>query len=197
MKGGKWGVFLDRDGTINEEVGLVADPALLRLIPGAADAIRRLRAAGAAVIVTTNQPVVARGLLDEPGLGRVHERLEALLAAENAAVDAVLYCPHHPEKGHPEAADPRYRRECECRKPKPGLLLEGAGRFGLALGACYMVGDSTRDVAAGRAAGCRAALLLKTGFAGGDGTCPDAKPDAVLDDLGAAADWILQHEGRA
>jgi len=194
---GRWGVFLDRDGTVNEEVGLIDDPKRLRLIPGAASAIRRLREAGAVLVVTTNQPVVARGLLDEAGLGRVHARLESLLGEEGATLDAVLFCPHHPEAHHPEAADPRYRRECECRKPKPGLLLEGARRFGLDLGSCYMVDDSTRDVAAGRAAGCRAALLLKTGVAGGDGTCPDARPDAVLDNLEAAADWILQREGRA
>jgi D-glycero-D-manno-heptose 1,7-bisphosphate phosphatase len=189
-------VFLDRDGTINEEVGLIEESSKLRLIPGAALAMARLKAAGAVLIVTTNQPVVARGLVDETGLDGIHARLKEMLAQEGAVLDAVFYCPHHPETHHAEAADPRYRKRCDCRKPEPGMLLRGAERFGLDPAACYMVGDSTRDVAAGRAAGCRAALLLETGFAGGDGTCPDAKPDAVLADLAAAAEWILDREAR-
>lgn len=192
-----WGVFLDRDGTINEEAGLIADPARLRPIAGAAAAIKRLKAAGAAVAVVTNQSVVARGLIDERGLERVHERLRELLAAEGAAVDMILYCPHHPETHHPEANDPRYRRDCSCRKPKPGLLLEAAASAGLSPAACYMVGDSTRDIAAGIAAGCRATVLLETGFAGKDGECPDAASDVTVADLAAAADWILERQSAA
>jgi len=192
-----WGVFLDRDGTINEEVGLIDDPAKLKIIPGSAAAIKRLKAAGATLVVTTNQPVIARGMLDEEGLGRVHARLNELLAEEGAVVDSIQYCPHHPETHHAEANDPRYRRECECRKPKPGLLLAGAESSGLTPEAFYMVGDSTRDVAAGAAAGCRATVLLETGFAGKDGNCPDATPDAVVADLSAATEWILQREANA
>ncbi len=191
----RWGVFLDRDGTINEEAGLIDDPAKLKLIPGSATAIRRLKAAGAAVVVTTNQPVIARGMLDEEGLGRVHARLRELLAREGAVVDEIRFCPHHPETHHAEASDPRYRCECECRKPKPGMLLEGAKDSGLSASEFYMIGDSTRDIAAGIAAGCQGTILLETGFAGKDGNCPNAKPDVVLADLGAAADWILERQG--
>jgi len=192
-----WGVFLDRDGTINEEVGLIDDPAKLRIISGSAAAIKRLKAAGAAIVVATNQPVVARGLLDEEGLGRVHARLRELLAEEDAVVDDIRFCPHHPETHHAEANDPRYRRECDCRKPKPGMLLDGAAAMGMPVGAFYFVGDSTRDIAAGIAAGCRGTVLLETGFGGKDGNCPDAKPDAVAADLSAAADWIIARQASA
>jgi len=186
----RWAAFLDRDGTINEEVGLVSDPSQLRLIEGAADAVERLRKAGAYVAVITNQSVVARGLIDEPGLGLVHERLKSLLADSGTKVDEILYCPHHPERGHPEADDPVYRRDCECRKPKPGMILDSARRNGIDLGSSFMVGDSTRDIGAGAAAGCRT-ILLKTGFAGSDGVCSDVEPDAEETDLSAAAERIL------
>ncbi|MFH1724577.1 MAG: HAD family hydrolase [Elusimicrobiota bacterium] len=189
---GKWAIFLDRDGTISGDAGLVSVPEQLRLLPGAGAALRRLREAGALLIVVTNQPVVARDLVDEEGLGRIHRRLEELLAGEGASLDAIYYCPHHPETHHPEAADPRYRRVCGCRKPKPGMLLAAAERFGVDLARSFMVGDSTRDVGAARAAGCRA-VLVRTGSGGADGTCPDARPDATVDDLAGAADWILRN----
>jgi len=187
---GRWAVFLDRDGTLNEEVGLVSRPEQLVLLPGAGRALTALRAAGAVLVVATNQPVVARGLIDEEGLAGIHQRLRELLAEEGVSLDAIYYCPHHPEKGHAEAQDPRYRRDCDCRKPKPGMILSGAERFGIDLARSFFVGDSTRDIAAARAAGCRP-VLLRTGFAGRDGKCPEARPDADVADIAAAADWIL------
>ena len=188
---GRWGVFLDRDGAINEEVGLVTDPAQLVLIPGAAEGLKLLAAAGAVLVVVTNQSAVARGLVSEEGIVRINEHLKALLKGKGASFDDALFCPHHPEKGHPEANDPRYRRDCECRKPKPGMILAGARRNGIDLAASFMVGDSTRDIEAGRRAGCRASVLVCTGHGGRDAHCPEAVPEAVVDDLRAAADWIL------
>lgn len=186
-----WAVFLDRDGVLNEEAGLVSSPEGLRLMSGAADAVRRLKEAGAVVVVTTNQPVVARGLVDEAGLSLIHKRLEEALAEGGASLDAVLYCPHHPEPGHPEAADPRYRRDCACRKPKTGMLLEAARRFGIDIKHSFMVGDSTRDVQTAKNAGCKA-ILVRTGIGGKDGKFA-AEPDVVCDDIASAADWILAH----
>jgi len=187
-----WAVFLDRDGTLNEYAGLVANPGQLRLIPGVGSALRKLSQAGAKLLLVTNQPVVARALVDEQGLAAIHDRLQALLAVDGAALDGIFYCPHHPETHHPEAADPHYRRDCDCRKPKPGMLYAAASQFGIDLQASYMVGDSTRDIAAANAAGC-VSILVRTGSAGQDGTCPDATADIVVDNLPAAADWILEH----
>lgn len=185
-----WAVFLDRDGTIVDEVGLIDDAAKLSLLTGAAEALKRLKRAGALLVVITNQPVVARGMLDEKGLEGVHERLKAMLALEGAALDEVLYCPHHPELRRPETDVREYVRDCECRKPRPGMILEAARRHGIDLARSFVVGDSTRDVGAARAAGCRA-VLVETGFGGRDGRCPGVSPDAKVADLAAAADWIL------
>jgi D-glycero-D-manno-heptose 1,7-bisphosphate phosphatase len=180
----RWAVFLDRDGTLNEEVGLLTRPEEIKLIAGVPEALLRLREAGALLVVATNQPVVARGLITEQALAEVHGQLRRLLAREGAGVDAIYYCPHHPEQGHPEARDPRYRRDCECRKPKPGMLLDAARDLELDLGRCFMVGDHSRDIGAGKGAGCRTVLV-------GTKECPDAEPDARVADLAAAADWIL------
>lgn len=187
----RWGVFLDRDGVLNEDAGLISRPEDLRLLPGVPQALRRLKEAGALLIVVTNQPVVARGLVDEAGLEKIHRRLEELLARRGARLDALLYCPHHPETRHPEAQDPRYRRECACRKPKTGMLQEAAERFGLSLPDSFLVGDRTADVQTARNAGCRA-VLVQTGMAGKDGLFPEARPDATVADLPQAADWIVR-----
>jgi len=191
-----WAVFLDRDGTLNEYVGLVSRPEQLRLIAGVGDALKRLKEAGAVLLLVTNQPVVGRELVDEGGLTAIHARLQELLAARGVNLDGVFYCPHHPETHHPEASNPRYRRECDCRKPKPGMLIEAAEQFGVDLKSSYMVGDSTRDVGAALAAGC-IPVLVRTGSGGTDGVCPDARPAIVVNDLDAAADWILDHRMQA
>jgi len=184
-----WAVFLDRDGVLNDEIGLVSKPEDLRLLPGSAAAVRRLKDAGAVVVVVTNQPVVARGLVTEDGLRAIHRRLEELLAAQGAVLDAIYYCPHHPETHHPEAKDPRYRRDCDCRKPKPGMILEAARRFGADLKTSFLVGDSTRDIEAGRAAGVRS-VLVRTGLGGKDRP-GDGPADHICGGLSEAADWVL------
>lgn len=190
-----WAAFLDRDGTLIEEVGHLADPDDLRVLPGAAAGVKRLREAGAVVVIVTNQPVVARGLIDEAGVRRIHDKLEKILAADGASVDAIYYCPHHPEKSHPEANDPKYRRDCECRKPKPGMLIEAARRFGVDMARSFMIGDTTRDMLTARNAGCRA-VLVRTGYGGKDELF-NAKPDAVCADVAAAAEWIAGQAAQA
>lgn len=177
-------VFLDRDGVINEEAGIISRREQLRLIPGSGSAIARLNERGVPVIVITNQPVVARGWLTEEGVVELHDHLRDLLAQSGAKLDAIYFCPHHEN-----ADDPAYRMECECRKPRPGLLHRAAADHGLDLARCVMIGDRTVDLKAGREAGC-SGILVETGFAGGDGKC-EVTPDHVAADLAAAVDFLL------
>lgn len=151
-------VFLDRDGTINRYVGFLRDIDEFELLPGAAKAIRKINQKGYLVIVVTNQPVVARGEIDEAELCEIHNKMETLLGREGAYVDAIYYCPHHPDKGYP-GERPEYKISCNCRKPLPGMLLSAAEAFNIDLAASWMVGDSTCDIQAGRAAGCKTVLI--------------------------------------
>lgn len=151
-------VFLDRDGTLVDELGFLGDPEDLRLLPGAAESLRLLERAGWLAIVVTNQSGVARGLFGERELAEVHARLEAELARSDARLDAIFYCPHHPDHGRAP-----FRQTCACRKPAPGMLLAAAERFALELGACWTVGDSLRDLEAGRRAGLAGGILVLTG----------------------------------
>jgi len=177
-------VFLDRDGVINEEDGIIRSVEQLRLLPRAGEAIARLNQASLPVIVITNQPVVARGWCSEAELDTIHEHLRALLRPFGATLDAIYYCPHHEN-----ANDPAYRLVCDCRKPRPGLLNLAAKDFGLDLTRCILIGDRTVDLEAARAAGA-AAWLVRTGYAGQDGKC-DASPDSVFDDLQKAVSFLL------
>ena len=148
-------VFLDRDGTLVRGVEYLADPNDLALLPGVGEALRRMRDAGRALVVCTNQSGVARGCFDLERLAAIHERFLALLAAEDVALDGLYFCPHHPEG----VAD-GFAGECDHRKPAPGMLLAAAAALGIDLRASWMVGDSRRaDLAAGRAAGCRTAYV--------------------------------------
>ncbi len=135
------GCFLDRDGTVTEEVGYVNHPSRLNLLPGAAEGIAMLNRAGVPVLLATNQAGVARGYFTEDLVKLVLDRLAALLSAQGARLDGMYYCPHHPSVGPPP-----YRQACDCRKPRPGMLERGAADFGLDLGRCYVVGDKISDV---------------------------------------------------
>lgn len=150
-------VFLDRDGTIIEEVHYLSSPEQVRLIPGAADAVRRFNNAGVLVVVVTNQAGVARGYFPESRVSEVHAHLSALLAERGAHIDAYYHCPHHPTEGVGE-----YRVACDCRKPKPGLLLTAARELDIDLSRSWMIGDKPCDAEAGAAAGCRT-MLVRTG----------------------------------
>ena len=151
-------VFLDRDGTINEYVGFLRNIDEFRLIDGVSEAIRKINQSGYLAIVVTNQPVIARGEVTLEELQEIHNKMETLLGKEGAYVDAIYYCPHHPDKGF-EGERLEYKIECNCRKPKPGMLLQAAKDFNIDLSTSYMVGDGKNDIEAGQAAGCKSVLL--------------------------------------
>lgn len=155
-------LFLDRDGTINEEREFISSPQEVQLIPRSAAAIRDANAAGLKVFVITNQSGIARGLLTENQLEEIHRRLLDLLEAENAHVDEIYYCPHHPDLGNGP-----HRRECDCRKPKPGMLEQAAKAYGIDLSRSYLVGDRLIDIETGKAAGTSTVLVL-TGYGRGE-----------------------------
>jgi D-glycero-D-manno-heptose 1,7-bisphosphate phosphatase len=180
-------VFLDRDGTLNREVDYLADPEQLELLPGVADALRRLAEAGYLLCVVTNQSGVARGYFEESRLADIHARLRELLAAEGVTLDWIGYCPHHDSEG-----SPAYRADCSCRKPRPGMLLEAGATLGVAFERSWCIGDSLRDVDAGARLGVDG-MLVRTGK-GADEEARALKSGRrveVVDDLRAAADRIL------
>ena len=158
LKNKQKAVFLDRDGTINKYVGFLRHPNELELLPGAAEAIRKINASGYLAIVVTNQPVIARGEVTVEQLDEIHDKLETLLGQEGAYLDAIYYCPHHPDKGFPGEI-PELKIDCDCRKPKPGMLLKAAEDFNIDLTQSWMIGDDERDMEAGRAAGCQTVLV--------------------------------------
>ena len=165
-------LFLDRDGVLIEEVEYLSDPGQVRLIRGAAAAVRRANEAGWLVVVVSNQSGVARGFFPEsvlPEVGRVIE--DRLLVEAGASVDRFYYCPHHPTAGRGG-----YRIDCDCRKPKPGMLLKAAAELGIDLARSWMVGDRATDLQAGAAAGCRT-ILVQTGYGRATGI---AEPDPRL-----------------
>ncbi|MFM7283323.1 MAG: D-glycero-alpha-D-manno-heptose-1,7-bisphosphate 7-phosphatase [Planctomycetia bacterium] len=157
MKHRKAAVFLDRDGTLSEEIDWVRRPEDLHLIPGAAKAVKRLSEAGYFVALVTNQSAVARGLISIEQLEAIHAHLQQLLAFEGARLDAIAYCPHHPTEGMS-----RWKLECECRKPKDGLLRELIARHGLDPAQSFVIGDARRDLEAGASLGIPG-ILVRTG----------------------------------
>lgn len=175
---GRRGVFLDRDGTIIEDTGYIADPAVVRLLPDVAGAIARLNGAGIAAIVVTNQSGIARGLIDETAYASVAARLDALLAAEGVRLDAQYHCPHHPDFTGP----------CECRKPGPLLYQRAAAEHGLSLDRCWWVGDRVRDVLPAETFGASGILVHHAS----DTDDENATRFARAPDLSAAVDLILK-----
>lgn len=151
-------VFLDRDGTINKYVGFLRNINDFELLPGVADAIKLINNFGWLAIVVTNQPVIARGEVTREELEKIHMKMETLLGKEGAYIDALYYCPHHPDKGF-EGEIPELKFECDCRKPKPGMLLQAADDFNIDLKSSWMIGDGKNDILAGINAGCRTALV--------------------------------------
>ena len=183
-------VFLDRDGTLTEEVGYVNHPSRLRFLPRAGEAVRRLNAAGVPAVVVTNQAGIARGYFDEPMLHAVNAELRALLAREGAYLDGLYFCAHHPTEG----AAP-FRLRCECRKPKPGMLLRAAAELGIDLSRSVMVGDKASDLEVAPPVKARGVLVL-TGYGRGEWEYQPEKflvrPDHVARDLLDAVEWALQ-----
>lgn len=186
-------VFLDRDGVIIEDVHLLAKPEQIRVLPGAPEALRKLKAAGFELIVISNQTVVSRGLATEAEVHAVNSRMQELLQNTGGPLfDAIYICPHHPN-----ATLPEYRLACECRKPRPGLFLRASRERHVDLKKSFAVGDRVTDIIAGAKAGCRT-ILVQTGkhtaapIETVEPIDQSILPDHTCADLGAAANWILK-----
>jgi len=154
LKNKQKAIFLDRDGTINKYVGFLTDINEFELLDGVADAIQMINESGYLAIVVTNQPVIARGEVSIGELQEIHNKMETLLGQSGAYIDDIFYCPHHPHKGY-EGERPEYKIECECRKPKPGMLFAAAEKYNIDLRESWMIGDGENDIEAGRNAGCK------------------------------------------
>lgn len=159
LKNKQKAIFLDRDGTINKYVGFLTKPEQFELLPGVAEAIKMINKSGYLAIVVTNQPVIARGDCTWEVLQQIHDKMETELGKEGAFLDAIYICPHHKDKGF-EGERLEYKFDCECRKPKPGLLLQAAKDFNIDLSQSIMIGDSENDIKAGENARCAQSLLV-------------------------------------
>jgi UDP-glucose-4-epimerase GalE len=176
-------IFLDRDGTLNEDPGYLSDPELLKLFPDVSESLARLKRAGFVLVVTSNQSGVARGLIAPGILPKIHNRLNSLLRPAGGAIDHFELCLHHPDEN------------CECRKPKPKLIRDAAQELGIDVQQSYMIGDKLSDMGAGRAAGCKASVLVRTGE--GEKAFNQLKPgdtDFAGATLTEAVEWILNQE---
>jgi D,D-heptose 1,7-bisphosphate phosphatase len=185
-------VFLDRDGTINEEVGYLDSIDKFKIIPCAFEAIRLINESGMKAVVVSNQAGVARGLFTEDLVRTINDILQTTLRQEGAYIDNYYYCPHHPTEG-----EEPYRQICDCRKPAPGMLLQAARDLNINLKNSYLVGDRFNDIEAGKKIGVRG-VLVKTGFGQGllqdngpDKVTPENKPDFIAEDILEAVRWIL------
>jgi len=199
-------VFLDRDGTITPEVGYIIDPDKLEILPGAADAIKKLSAAGFKVIVITNQSAVARGMMNISALEKINGRLCSLLEEQGARIDGLYYCPHHPTEGNKE-----YTRPCDCRKPAPGMFIKAAKEHRIDLSKSYIIGDKLSDISMAPALKAKG-ILVKTGYGESElesfsssagfhmnsrrrlelaSISPSVKPDFIATDIFDAVDWII------
>jgi D,D-heptose 1,7-bisphosphate phosphatase len=182
-------VFLDRDGTINEEVGYLDRFEKLKMIPEAFDAIRLINQSGMKVVVISNQSGIARGYFDEAFVDSLHARIQALLKKQKARIDRFYYCPHHPTEG-----TGAYRVVCSCRKPEAGLLIMAAQEMAIDLARSYMVGDMPKDIEAAKKVGAKG-ILVQTGYGRDHLTLSSAFPASpvyVARDILDAATWILK-----
>ncbi|MEW6511387.1 MAG: HAD family hydrolase [Bacteroidota bacterium] len=193
MSAGRAAVFFDRDGTLNEEVEFLSRPEQLRLIPGAAGAVRSINAGGFHACIISNQSGVARGIFSEADLVPIHAKLMQDLGREGARIDRIYYCPHHPIAGLPP-----YNVECDCRKPRPGMLRRAAEEFGLDLERSYVVGDRIVDVQAAQAAGAQGILVLTGWGTIARDECRQASvtPHFTAASIVEAVEFILHNEQR-
>jgi len=184
-------VFLDRDGTLVPDKDCLRNADGLELLPGVADALHRLNHSGWRAVLVTNQPVVAKGWCTEAELQNIHNKLETLLGREHAFLDRIYFCPHHPEKGFPgERVD--LKIDCDCRKPKIGMIRSAVADLNIDLKQSWFIGDTTTDVQTARNAGVKS-ILVRTGSAGKDGK-HDAQPDFTFNTLNEAVDYILSQK---
>lgn len=186
-------IFLDRDGTINEHIPFLVDKDKFRLIDGVSDAIKMINSSEYLCIVVTNQPIIARGESTIENLDNIHKRMETLLGQDGAYIDGLYYCPHHKDKGFPGEI-PELKFDCECRKPKIGMLLSAVRDFNVDLSESIVIGDSTLDIKMAENAGMKS-ILVKTGQAGLDGKY-EVTPTEVAEDLNSAVNLILNKNTR-
>lgn len=158
LKNKQKAIFIDRDGTINKYVGFLRDIDEFELIDGVSEAIKMINASGYLAVVVTNQPVIARGEVTVEELENIHNKMETILGSDGGYLDAIYYCPHHPHKGY-EGEIEELKIECECRKPKPGMLIQASKEYNIDLTNSWMIGDGSNDIEAGLAAGCKTALI--------------------------------------
>ncbi len=183
-------VFLDRDGTLIHDPGYLNHPDQVQLLDGAADALRELQAMSYKTVVVSNQSGVARGIVTEEMLGKIHERLAELLAAKGASLDKVYYCPDHPD-----GVIDQYRKDSDWRKPKPGMLLAAAQEMNIDLTRSWMIGDNERDIEAGRSAGCRTILISATRS---ESAYPEkSRPDHIAVNMREAVNIVKQYHRSA
>jgi len=185
-------VFIDRDGTISEEIGYVNHPERFRLLPKSGEAIKLINEMGLKAVVVTNQAGVARGYFPEWMIQKVHDKMEELLEKEGAKLDAIYYCPHHPRAG-----EPPYMADCECRKPRTGMIDSAVEDLNIDVKKSYMIGDKITDVEFGQRVGAKG-IFVKTGYGRGElelyGETWTTDPDFIAEDLLDAVNWIRQEE---
>jgi D,D-heptose 1,7-bisphosphate phosphatase len=178
-------VFLDRDGTIVEDIGYMNSPEQIKFIPGAVEAIKMLNEAGYKVVVISNQAGVARGLITEDMLQTIDKTLHKWILNGGAHLDGMYYCPHHPEHGvYP------YKQVCECRKPHPGLIKRAHRELDIDLSQSFMIGDKSSDIEAGKRAGTKTVFVL-SGRGKEEQKKLKGKPDHIAQDLKQAVGWVL------
>jgi len=185
----KIAIFLDRDGTINKEVHHLSNIKDFELFEGVGQAIRQINAAGILTVIVTNQPVIARGELEEAGLRQIHNKMETLLGKEGAYIDRLYYCPHHTDSGF-KGEIHSLKFDCRCRKPQIGLFKLAESELNIALEKSWLVGDSTSDIMAAVNLGIKS-VLVRTGFAGDDKKY-NAKPNYIVNNLNEAIELILK-----
>lgn len=181
-------IFLDRDGTINEHIPFLNEVDQFVLLNGAAEAIKKINSSEYLCIVITNQPIIARGESTVENLDNIHKRMETLLGRNGAYIDGLYYCPHHTDKGYPGEV-PELKFDCDCRKPKIGMLLKAANDYNIDLSESIIIGDSTLDIKTAENAGMKS-ILVKTGQSGLDGKY-HVTPDEVVEDLFDAVNLVL------
>jgi D-glycero-D-manno-heptose 1,7-bisphosphate phosphatase len=178
-------IFLDRDGTINEEVGYLGDLEKLVIYPSSFEAVRLINESGMKVVVITNQSGVARGYFNEDFVMTVHSRINETLQKKGAHIDRFYYCPHHPTEGKG-----RYLKLCDCRKPKTGMVIKASEELDIDLSLSYMVGDTVKDIDLANKSGVKG-ILVKTGY-GKKEMSSDMKPDYIAEDILDAVNWIMR-----
>ncbi len=188
LKNKQKAIFLDRDGTINVLKGFLTKAEDFELLPTVAEAIKKINSSEYLAIVVTNQPVIARGECTYEELEKIHNKLETLLGRKGAFINDLFFCPHHPHKGY-KGEVPELKIDCNCRKPKTGMIVKAADKYNIDLSKSWFVGDTTGDIQTGINAGLKT-VLVKTGEAGKDGKYP-VKADFEADNLADAVDIIL------